>query len=476
VEHRRRCARAVQRSRRREASPDQPGAPNNTDAGATETAGRLWFDIGVHRAGVAPLQDTPVAPLPPDIAATMLRARGEWQPTALPGLRLGARVQRPGNAALQAESRSSLVFSADYTLARDAALGERLAGTRLFWREAPRLTLLGEGAALDARAAYRRIVGIDVPEAAFGGSPDGSLYAQWRSRSVADRDDSLLVLGWRRGWRLTERWTLQGRVEQASPLDGPNPVRSTRLGARLRFGGFPVQTFVTDVDLIQSSVTDSAYVATRYTTRLGSNWLTIWRFAVNHQEPHDDPHTGTTDYKLTATFGWREPSARRWALLSRYTFAATNTEQAVPNDRRAHIGAIGANYAAGPADLVSVRLSRRWERQDSRLPPGPRVSDLAMVRWTHELTERWSLSGHAGQRHDDDEGSASTYGAEIGLRVSRRVVLALGYNPRGFKDNELQIDERLRQGFTLRLRFSIEAVLGRWLDAPSPPEPERSQD
>ena len=48
------------------------------------------------------------------------------------------------------------------------------------------------------------------------------------------------------------------------------------------------------------------------------------------------------------------------------------------------------------------------------------------------------------------------------------VVLAVGYNPRGMNDNELAIDDRLGKGFTLRLRFSIESALARWLDPPWP--------
>ena len=47
-------------------------------------------------------------------------------------------------------------------------------------------------------------------------------------------------------------------------------------------------------------------------------------------------------------------------------------------------------------------------------------------------------------------------------------MLAVGYNPRGFRDHEIEVDERLKQGPTLRLRFSIEAALARWLDPPMP--------
>ena len=48
--------------------------------------------------------------------------------------------------------------------------------------------------------------------------------------------------------------------------------------------------------------------------------------------------------------------------------------------------------------------------------------------------------------------------------------LAVGYNPRDMSDNELAIDDRLGKGFTLRLRFSIESALARWLDPPWPLE------
>jgi hypothetical protein len=90
---------------------------------------------------------------------------------------------------------------------------------------------------------------------------------------------------------------------------------------------------------------------------------------------------------------------------------------------------------------------------------------MLLARASVDGADRLSLSGHVAWRRDSIDGLMPGYGAELGWRLSRLVVLAFGYNPRGFADNELTLDELPHQGWTLRLRFTIEGALDRWLDA-----------
>ena len=113
-------------------------------------------------------------------------------------------------------------------------------------------------------------------------------------------------------------------------------------------------------------------------------------------------------------------------------------------------------------------------RDELRIDPASgavalRRTDVWISRWTWEQSRtgdaRWSLSGHVAGREDSLEGRALGYGAEIGYRISSKATVTLGYNPRGWSDNEITVEERPRQGVTVRLRFAIEGALSRWLDA-----------
>ena len=420
-----------------------------------------WLEAGIHRASIAPASGI-VTPESPEGSATFLRTRARWQPDAAPGLTLGVAAERALSRPAGPLAGGRLEFGADYTLQADNPLGAYAAGTRLVWREAPKLGLLSEGAALQASAAFKRTIGIEVPD----GSPGGVLYSQWRSRSVASDDDSIWVLGWRHAWRPAPRWLLQSHVEQATPLAGPNAVRSFSVGGRLWRGAFPNNTFVTDFEAVNSQRDDSVYAGIKYTVRLGDHLLSALRLNASHTQPHGTPDAGTTAYKASAALGWREPIDQRLSLLGRWTVAGTEASEVGALDRRAHIALLGGNYDLGAADSASARWSQRWERDEARPELHPRRTTLAMARWVHDFADtRWSASAHVARRNDDLDGNAGGIGAELGYQLSRKAVLAFGYNPRGFSDHELEVDERLGKGFTLRLRFSINAALGRWFDA-----------
>jgi hypothetical protein len=422
-----------------------------------------WIDAGVHHAGIASASGDP-ASRTPDASENFWRVRAQWRPQAAPGLALGVGAERAVARPPGPFGGGRLEFGADYTLQADNPLGPGLTGTRLVWREAPRLGLLSEGRALDARAAYRRTLGIELPD----GSPDGAVYGQWRQRSLASDDDTLLVLGWRHAWLLAPRWLLQSHVEQATPIAGPNAVRSFGIGGRLWRGAFPDNTFVTDFELVNSDRDDSLYTAIKYTFRLSDQLLAALRMNATRTQPHGSSDTGTTTYKASAALGWREPEARRLSVLGRWTFTETETDESASTDRRAHILLGVANYLVDERNDATVRWTRRWDRSELLPQIHPRGTTLALGRWVHQLGERWSVSAHLARRSDALDGRATGAGAELGYKLSRKAVLAFGLNPKGFNDHELEVDERLKKGLTLRLRFSIDAALSRWFDAKAP--------
>jgi hypothetical protein len=422
-----------------------------------------WAELLWRRAS---LQDHAAAP-PGDApqAASFAGAQAQWQPQAWPGLTLRALAQRRAGRHLDLEDERiyapRVEVGAEYRFAEST-----LPDARVYWTEAARLGLLSsDGLAL--RDTYRRVIGGELGD----GSPDGHYYLQWRDRGLLDDRNALIVAGWRHGFVPAPRWRLQTLIEHAAPAGGPSPVRSNTLGLRLTQGAWPHHSLLAETELVRSSVQDSAYLGLKYNQRLTENTLGAWRLSVTDKRPHEGTTVPATELKASAGWGWREPQERRWHTLARYTLIdrqAHRDDPAVDGgaDRRAHIALGHLGWQATDQSLWTLRHSRRWDQDEAFEAGALRRTELSVLRLTHSLTRRWSVSAHVAQRRDDVDPPRRGFGAEVGYRIGSKAALALGWNPRGIDDNELALDDKLERGLTLRLRFSIEAVLARWLDPP----------
>ena len=422
----------------------------------------LWVEAQLRHAGLDdPRANTPLAG--PSPRADFAGLKAQWHPSDAPGLTLAARSEvaiksdtAPGEERL---ARGATELSAEYSFTEGA-----LAPMHVYWREAVRLGLLSSDG-LEERATYRRIIGADVPD----GSPNGLIYTQLRQHSLLDERDALLVVGWRHSLAMPPGWSLATSLEQAQPIAGPSAVRSSTVGLSLGHSAHPHHTAQLETEAVRSSVKDSTYLGGKYSPRMSENTLGAVRLSVTDQRPHDATLVPVTDTKLAFGWAWREPESRKLIALWRYSLIgrfAHAPDGATPGgaDRHARILFNHFGWQVEPAMHLSLRVSRRLDSDQSFEAGALRGTDLIVARGVREIDSRWSISAHAGTLRDSALATQNGYGAEIGLKLSSKVVLAAGYNPRGMNDSELAIDDQLRKGFTLRLRFSFESALSRWLD------------
>lgn len=430
-----------------------------------QAPGGVWSsEFGLRRSQLAP---EPASALASEGAATLLFWRGRWHDERQPGLSLSAQLTGPvgGRGELADLDRPGLTLGASQRLGPTSWWP----GARLSWQEAMPAALLAQDDALTRSAVWRRTLGLELPYGgAAGESPPGALYTQWRQHSLLDPADRQWVVGWRQGWPMAPDWTLETRVEQVVPAGGASPKRSLQLGERLAYRKFPFRSYALDATVVNADTSDSAYLSISQTERLADDWLGLVRLNASRKRPHGQSLAGLSDAKLAFAAGWRDPEERNLHILARYIFFWRGTDpnfhDPAATDRAAHVVQGHIGYRAGSWTHV-LRLGRRLDYDELYGAGVPRRTDMVLGRLIVNDAARVSWSAHVARRIDAAEGRAFGYGAEAGLRLSRLVVLALGYNPRGFADDELTVDEKPRQGWTLRLRFSIEAAIGRWLDA-----------
>ncbi len=441
---------------------------NDDIVGVARTDAQTGLRFGSHELWVegfarhARLEDTELREgwIDPQPRANFAGVQTQWE--AMPGLTFAAQHQRaikpdmaPGDERLAAARTE---FGADYRP------GSQWSGSRVYWREATQLGLLSS-AGVEERTTYKRVIGAEVPE----GSPDGLVYAQIRHQSLVDDRDALLVLGWRHTAQLAPQWSAQTLLESGIPIGGENAVKSNTVDLRVTHNAFPQRVLSTELQAVRTPIRNSAFAAVDYTQRLTQNSLLLTRVSATGVQPNEQPdEVSVNSGSLTLGWGWQEPEERRFSTFWRYTGLARN---AIPDgivqpgvaDRRAHIGAGEINWQLNDESDWLLRAARRYDRDLAFNAGEVRTTTLGLVRPIHQIARRWRLSVHAARLSDSHLPAQTGFGTELSVRMNRRLVLALGYNPRGIDDGELAGEERLSKGVKLRLYIPTEAVLKHWL-------------
>jgi hypothetical protein len=173
--------------------------------------------------------------------------------------------------------------------------------------------------------------------------------------------------------------------------------------------------------------------------------------------------------------GWREPADKRFGLIGRYTFEDKDARDPGQFDRQAQIVSGQFQYNLKPRAFVAGRYLVRWLREESATGTVSRTTQLVVGRLVWPVFDRWDVSAHVAAHNDQVLRPKTAFGAEVGFRLSRKVILAGGANVRGFADSELEAEDRFRKGAYLRLRFAIDALVARWLDVPRKREEAATQ-
>jgi hypothetical protein len=437
-----------------------------TDAQTGLRVGRpdLWFEGFVHHGRLEdPDQHENWVDRSP--RATFGGVQAQWE--AAPGFTLSAQHQRairpdmaPGDERL-ADPRTE--FGADYRP------GGAWSGSRVYWREALDLGLLSSPG-VEERTTYKRVIGGEIPE----GSPDGIVYAQVRQKSLLNDDDALLVLGWRHTMTLAPQWQAQTLIESGVPIGG-DAVKSTMFDVRVQHNAFPRRAFATEWQAVRTPVRNSAFASADYTQRLTENSLFVTRASARGVRPNERPlEVPLNAGEASVGVGWQEPEERRFSTFWRYTVLGRDAlpERVVTpdvSDRRARIAYSEFEWQRSDKLDLLLRASRRWDHDDAQVSGELRTTNLIVPRVTQQIASRWRLGLHYAHWKDSAAGTVRGYGGELSVQMNHKIVLALGYNPRGIDDGELAGDDRLGKGVHLRLYIPTEATLKHWLKAPLTP-------
>jgi hypothetical protein len=281
---------------------------------------------------------------------------------------------------------------------------------------------------------------------------DGSLYNEYRLNDSGSGRAIQNAIGLRNGWNVAEGLRLLTNVERLTSTSG----NATAAGFGAEYTANPLWKgsgriqWRGDRDNINWLVTASA------ARKLDRDWTLIAREYFNYI----DPKNGTADTRqnrFQIGFAYRPVDNNKFDALG---LIEQKTDQSADNDSNTQIVSLRANYHPSRPWWVTGRFA--YKRVNETLLGNVDSSYNASLiggRVTYDVSNRWSVGGITTLLVGKDGSRQFAYGLELGYTVMDNLIVGVGYNWRGFRDDELTGSEYTNRGWVLNLRYKFDEDL-----------------
>jgi hypothetical protein len=289
---------------------------------------------------------------------------------------------------------------------------------------------------------------------------DGSIFNEYRLRDAISGRDAEAAVGLRNLWPLRAGLAVSTAFEQVRVMDGQGGD-ATAVALGLESTGREGSKGSARFEFRTDAAADSWLSTLAYTRKLSRDWSLLGRNLYN-QTSYEDLSLG----KLTRNRGiiglaYRQTDTNLWNALMRYELKLEkDSGVADPFDRDVHIVSAHVNWHPNRPLTVSGQLAGKWVEESFGAVNDNFEAALLGGRIMYDLTERWDL-GFAGNVLFSGGSRRYALGIETGVSVIDNLWLSLGYNLRGFTDEDLLDSDFTRRGVYLRLRFKFDEKLFR---------------
>ena len=287
---------------------------------------------------------------------------------------------------------------------------------------------------------------------------DGSLYSEYRLSDSGSGKTIQNAIGLRNGWNVAEGLRLQTNVEHIKSTAGDATALS--LGAEytanpLWKGSGRIQ-WRGDQDNTNWLLTLSA------ARKLDRDWTLIAREYFNRIDPKSGA-ADTVQNRFQIGFAFRPVDNNKFDALG---LLEQKSDRSVDKDSDTQIISLRANYHPSRPWWLTGRFA--YKRVNELLLGTVNDSYNASLiggRITYDVTNRWSvgaittlLVGKGGARQ-------YAYGVEVGYTVMDNLLVGLGYNWRGFRDDDLTGSDYTNRGWVLNVRYKFDEDLFKGSDS-----------
>ncbi|MFM9879150.1 MAG: outer membrane protein [Burkholderiaceae bacterium] len=382
------------------------------------------------------------ATVAPDLDATSLYGRLSWRATDT--LTFSGELQQELSDSTTQSKTTLYRLGADWRVADKTRLYSRYEFSRAF------------------NGAYGLGVGETGSNLAFGidtqYAENSSLYNEYRLRDSASGRDVQRALGLRNGWRVAEGLRLNTNVERLVSTAGD----ATAAGIGLEYTGSELWKGSGRLEWRQDNSNTNYLITLSAARKIDRDWTLLAREYYSLVKPRVAAATDSKQNRFQVGFAFRPVDNNQFDALALYERRSEENVSA-GIDSGTDIISFRGNYHPSRAWLFTARYAFR--RVDELLLGTVRDTYTAQLvggRVTYDITNRWSVGALANVLVGQGGARQYAYGLEVGYVVVDNLLATVGYNFRGFKDDQLTGGDYTTQGLVLGLRYKFdEDVFGK---------------
>lgn len=289
---------------------------------------------------------------------------------------------------------------------------------------------------------------------------DGSVYSEYRLRDTASGEDVQAALGLRNGWMLRPGLRMVTNVERLTASSG----NAKAAGVGLEYTGSDLWKGSGRVEWRQDDNNTNHLVTLGLARKLDRDWTLLARDYFNQVKPRTADGSDTRQNRFQVGFAYRPVDNNRFDALGTLELRNEYAGGTDAVDRDVRIASLRANYHPSRPWWVSGRVAHK--RVNELLLGTVRDNYSATLlgsRVTYDITNRWTVGGLFSVLQGSGGSRQFAYGVEVGYVVMDNLWATLGYNWRGFSDQDIS-SEYTNRGWVLGLRYKFDEDLFRGKD------------
>jgi hypothetical protein len=278
---------------------------------------------------------------------------------------------------------------------------------------------------------------------------DGSLYSEYRLNDSASGKSIQNAIGLRNGWNVAEGLRLQTSAERLTSSSG----HATALSLGAEYTANPLWKSSARIQWRGDNNNTNWLMTAGVARKIDRDWTLIAREYFNLI----DPKNGTADTRqnrFQLGFAYRPVDNNKFDALGLYE---QKSEKSADIDSSTNIVSLRANYHPSRPWWVTGRFATK--RVNETLLGSVNDSynaSLIGARVTYDITNRWSLGGITTMLIGSGGARQYAYGVEVGYTVMDNLIIGLGYNWRGFRDDDLTGSDYSNRGWVLNVRYKFD--------------------
>lgn len=287
---------------------------------------------------------------------------------------------------------------------------------------------------------------------------DGALYSEYRLNDSASGKTIQNAIGLRNGWNVAEGLRLQTNVEYINSTSG----NATALSLGAEYTANPLWKGSGRIQWRGDQDNTNWLLTLNAARKLDRDWTLIAREYFNRI----DPKNGTTDTvqnRFQIGFAFRPVDNNKFDALG---LLEQKSDRSADKDSDTQIISLRANYHPSRPWWLTGRFA--YKRVNELLLGTVNDSYSASLiggRITYDVTNRWSVGAITTLLVGKGGAKQYAYGIEVGYTVMDNLTVGLGYNWRGFRDDDLTGSDYTNRGWVFNVRYKFDEDLFKGSDS-----------